>query len=100
MSQIENVEAAEKWTESVDRVLATANALKYNLKAFREGGASADDNWAAIEASRLALKAAMREEQARYVKAIEPPAQQSMPGMDEPRGPRALPASASAAHVE
>lgn len=76
MSQIQNVEAAEKWVESVDRVVATASALKANLKAFSEGGASAEGNW----------------------QAIEPPAQQRL-DVDEPSGPRAMPQLGSGSHA-
>jgi len=92
MTKIENVEAAEKWAESVDRVLACAGAVKANVKAFEAGGASANDALEAVERSRAALKSAMGEEQARWKKMLEPPAQQKMDMDGEERsGPKALP---------
>lgn len=91
MTKIQNSDMVARWLESVDRVLVTAGALKACVKAFSEGGSSAEPMWDATEGTRAALKAAMREEQSRYAKMIEPPAQQEMglkPG--EATGPRAL----------
>ncbi len=94
MATIQNVEVAEKWKESIDRVVACCAMVKACVKAFTEGGASADEAMNATEAARSSLKDAMREEQARWTKMLEPPAQQEIPGTrrgEKPSGPRALP---------
>jgi hypothetical protein len=93
MISIQNLEMAEKWDESIDRVLAVGQALKYTVKAWKTQGAGQDKTFEAIVDLRESFREAIREEGARFRKATETPNQQEIPGT-ESIGPRALPPAA------
>lgn len=91
--QIQDVEAAERWDESIDRVIAAANALKVTVKSWKTQQRAQGKTFEGVCVLREALREALAEEGAKFARAVklqgelplQPPAEGERPK------PKALP---------